>query len=60
MAWAEGLASELSMTLPSEQDYRFRISAFPYRSKGPACQGVKVRVNGPIVAFYMLEATPKS
>jgi hypothetical protein len=55
VVWAEGLASELTMNLPAEQDYRFRFNAFPYLPKGPACQGVEVRVNGLIVANVLLE-----
>jgi hypothetical protein len=54
VVWADGLASELIMHLPAEQDYSFRFNAFPYRSKGPACQRVEVRVNGLIVAKVLL------
>jgi hypothetical protein len=56
VVWADGLASELIMNLPKEENYRFRFNVFPHLpSKGPACQGVEVRVNGLIVAKVLLE-----
>jgi membrane-associated phospholipid phosphatase len=55
VVWAEGLASELVVNLPQEQDYRFRFDLFPYFRNGPACQRVEVRVNKMSVATVWLE-----
>lgn len=55
VVWAEGLASELAVNLPKEQDYRFRFDVFPYFPNGPACQRVEVRVNKMSVAKVWLE-----
>jgi membrane-associated phospholipid phosphatase len=55
VVWATGLASELVMKLPTQQDYRFRLNALPNSPKGPACQGIEVRMNGLVVAKVFLE-----
>ena len=55
VVWANGLASELAINLPAAQDYDFRFNAFPYFTKGPACQRVEVRLNGLVVAKISLE-----
>ncbi len=55
VVWATGLASEIIIPLPTAQDYRFRMSAFPYSPKGPACQRVEVKVNDTVVAKVLLE-----
>jgi hypothetical protein len=55
VVWANGLASEIALSLPAAQDYDFRFNAFPYFTKGPACQRVEVRMNGLVVAKVLLE-----
>jgi len=55
VVWATGLGSELSMSLPEPQDYRFRLHVLPYSPKGPACQTVELRLNGVNVAKLFLE-----
>ncbi len=55
VVWANGLASELALSLPAAQDYDFRFNAFPYFTKGPACQRIEVRLNGLVVAKISLE-----
>ena len=55
VVWAQGLASEFILNLPSEQDYRFRFNVFPFFPAVPACQQVEVRVNGLIAAKVSLE-----
>ena len=55
VVWATGLASELVMNLPTQQDYRFRFAVFPYSAKGPACQGIEIRLNGLVVTKVSLE-----
>ena len=55
VVWGKGLASEFVIELPAEQDYRVRLSAFPYFTSGPACQKLEVRVNNLIIARIALE-----
>lgn len=55
VVWANGLASEIVMPLPAQQDYRFLIEVYPYSPKGPACQRVEVRINDTPVAKIFLE-----
>ena len=55
VVWATGPASELALSLPTAQDYDFRFNAFPYFTRGPACQRVEVRLNGLVVAKVLLE-----
>jgi membrane-associated phospholipid phosphatase len=55
VVWASGLASELLMSLPVAQDYRFRLHVFPYSPKGPACQRIEVKVNDTVVSKIFLE-----
>ena len=54
VVWATGLASELVMNLPTQQDYRFRFNVFPYSPKGPACQAIEIRLNGSVLAKVSL------
>jgi membrane-associated phospholipid phosphatase len=53
--WATGLGSELIMSLPAAENYRFRFDSFPYSPEGAACQRIEVRVNGQFVASVWLE-----
>lgn len=55
VVWAGGLASEIVLSLPAAQDYRFRLNVFPYSPKGPACQRVEVRINNTSVTRLFLE-----
>lgn len=55
VVWANGMASEIALNLPAAQEYRFRLNAYPYAPKGPACQRVEVKINDLTVTRIFLE-----
>ncbi len=55
VVWADALKSALTVELPGARDYRFRLTAFPYSPRGPACQRVAIKLNGAPVTKIVLE-----
>jgi hypothetical protein len=55
VVWANGLKSALAIELPSARDYRFRLTAFPYAPRGPACQRVEIKLNRTPIIRIILE-----